>query len=228
MTTRHILERHPYIDARARYVAGLIPACQARAMMAADREFIAECELSLRDVKTEAARVVSEVWRPELCARIVQDKRGACGLFAAPEPEGAKTYCGPTAIAALTGLPIAQIEDAVIAYRKAHKAPKRERKGAARVKGMWLSEIEPTLRALGFKGVGYHAGKRLSFARWLRDTRNGAGRKYLVLVTGHYVAVSNGWFVDTTHRKPVEVSRLLRCKRQRVVAVFEVEGLSND
>lgn len=78
------LERHPYVAAKRAFVAGQIPIAQAAAMVAADREFIAEYELGELagryddcGVYEAAKRVVVTKWRGELVAAIQASKRGA-------------------------------------------------------------------------------------------------------------------------------------------------------
>jgi hypothetical protein len=68
---------HPFAWARDEFLAGNIPMSQAVAMVARDRDFIAETEMGdAGESPLEAAtRVVWHVWRPELVARIQAEKR---------------------------------------------------------------------------------------------------------------------------------------------------------
>lgn len=59
-------DRHPWIVAERRFLAGEITRLQAAGMVATDREFIAEVELRGGDPVAEARRVVREVWTPRL------------------------------------------------------------------------------------------------------------------------------------------------------------------
>jgi hypothetical protein len=68
--------RHPYVYAHDAFVAGNMTVAQAVAMVASDREFIAESELGIltdryqfEDVLAAARHVVENVWRMELIER---------------------------------------------------------------------------------------------------------------------------------------------------------------
>lgn len=143
------------------------------------------------------------------------------GLRAAPNPQDRISFCGPTAIAAITGRSVGEVEDAVLAYRVAHTPLKRKpRKRNARVVTMWWTEVEPVLRALGWRVLAeqqYGFTLPITFARWQRATAGGG--PYIILLTGHFVAVSGHWFVDTRNREPIPLSRApYRKSRVRYVA----------
>jgi hypothetical protein len=150
------------------------------------------------------------------------------GLFSAHG--GAHSYCGPTAIAAVTGLLVEEVENAVLAYRAEHPKPKAERMGRARVKAMWLYEVERVLERLGFDvemtfdghGCVRDGAPLPTFSDWLRLTKGGRGGRYVVLVKGHFVAVSDGWFVDTFKREPVRLSAVRKFKRSRMCFALRV------
>jgi hypothetical protein len=120
-------------------------------------------------------------------------------------------WCGPTAIAAITGIAPEEVERAILSYRATHKPPKASRNMRGQlVRTLWWHEVEPVLRLLGWRAVETEPHYRLrTFASWLRG-RTGDQKPYLVLVTGHFVAVQAGWFVDTRFRQPIELKRLLK------------------
>ena len=148
----------------------------------------------------------------------------ACGLFSAEDNRPRTAYCGPTAIAALTGVSPEAAEAAIVAHRANHPTPRRERHpkaGPGLVRTMWSSEVIPVLAALGFKATECRSWPLPTFAQWLRLGR--APLPYLILVTGHFVAVKGDWFVDTGHRKPVPLNTVKRCKRSRVQRYWLIE-----
>jgi hypothetical protein len=145
-----------------------------------------------------------------------------CGLFALGDymPD---TYCGPSAIAALTGKTVAQVEDAILAYRRDNPAPRGHR-GKARVKTTWTREIVPVLRALGYEAREITLAHGRSLSRNLKALkRHGYDeRPLLILITGHFIAVHGGWFVDTCQRMPA-LLKGHRYMRRAVKYVWTIE-----
>jgi hypothetical protein len=69
-------ERHPYIIARKRFVAGEITREQAASMCAMDREWIAECDLSSKDPYAMALELtIRGDWAKEAVAAAQARKR---------------------------------------------------------------------------------------------------------------------------------------------------------
>lgn len=145
----------------------------------------------------------------------------ACGLSAAI----GTAFCGPTALAAVTG---ATPEAAVAAILKVRETlPKPAPRGTAElVKTTWSNEIAPALALLGHTAEHWVCDGR-TFAQWLRAHRT-SPHKYVVLITGHFVAFNAGWFVDTRFRVPVELKRLIKTPyaRKRVGHVWRVEPVT--
>lgn len=151
------------------------------------------------------------------------------GLFAAPG-NGAH-YCGATAISAVTGMPITRVEDFVLAHRT--RVPKPARKGLrnklARVTTMWSSEIEPVCASIG--ACAYDVALPIwrrgicapTFTTWLRLHRD-PKLTYIVLITGHYVAVCGDELVDTLNRQPVSLKTFRKYNRARVRAAWRVDA----
>ena len=124
-------------------------------------------------------------------------------------------YCGPYAVAAVTG----------ITYAEACRRIKQSRRDCGQrvgrtVKGSWTNEIG---RALGPGWIFNHLpGKPApTFGRFLslisdRET-------YVVWITGHYVAVSDGYFIDNRTRR----RRLIKnapYKRSTVLGYWKLIG----
>lgn len=145
------------------------------------------------------------------------------GLYSIADNWRVGQYCGPSAIAALTGIPIAAVEDAVLAHRaelgirfgKSRKTPH------ARVYGMSRNELAPVIERLGwrathlFKPAYKHECRALTRLAYTfpKDV------PLLVIVTGHAIAVRGSYFVDTRFREP---RRLAFCPymRKRVTNVI--------
>src|SRR5262245_22623717 len=86
---------------------------------------------------------------PNRCNMLDGKKTG--GLYAAPGTNN--NFCGPTAIAAITGLPIEFIEARVVAYRKKNPTPRRVKNRGAIVRAMFFCELEPIMRELGWRVI---------------------------------------------------------------------------
>lgn len=139
------------------------------------------------------------------------------GLHAAPGHQ----FCGPTAIAAVVGVSAAEVEQAVLKHRETHKPPRRTQLRGALVRTMWSTEVAPVCAMFGWSVVEHHV-PRYTFAQWLRiSSRAYRSLPHIVLVTGHFVAVSGHWFVDTKHREPIPVRKAPN-KRRRVVRVWQL------
>lgn len=115
-----------------------------------------------------------------------------------PKPES-KTYCGPFAIAAVTGKPVAEVIAAINDYRN--------KPADAKVVAMATHEIEHALKRLdvscrlcavqldrskkGFK-------KYPTMRQFLKSrSTEMVEKKMILLVTGHFVAVQGFMFIDT-------------------------------
>lgn len=150
------------------------------------------------------------------------------GLFAVDGETTPFTYCGPTAIAALTGAPVVRVEDMVLAWRATMGTPRKSRMPrGCRVRTMWGGEVSPVLRKLGFgceELVGQEAPTRTLRQTLLRMRAAGHGSApLLVLISGHFIAVRGDMFVDTNNPKPrfLHAHRFMRCKVKRVWLIKE-------
>ena len=131
-------------------------------------------------------------------------------------------WCGPTAIAAITGVPAEEVERLILEHRKTNPVPKRRLVGAKGrpVKTMWSSEVVPIMAKLGWRCTKAE-WCRETFAGWQRRTAGKRGT-YIILVTSHFVAVSGRWFTDTHKRTPVRLTEAPH-KRKRVQWAWQFE-----
>ncbi len=140
-------------------------------------------------------------------------------------------WCGPTAIAALTGRPLAEIRGPVkdTVGRDLALEPKRG--------GMTVGHVETVLRLLGMKAEPMPIARRSKtisvprgrYGSWdqlnpraerkvgptLTAVAKATGcddRPLLVVVTGHFVAMHRGFYIDTGSReaRPVAGSPMAR------------------
>jgi len=152
-----------------------------------------------------------------------------------------RPYCGPTAVAAVTGIPVLRVIKALLRRKKEANRPKdknpiawREyRKWArrARIKSTGRFELEYVLhkfRRLRLQGYPLTMANP-TLEQWLATAPRDGGPKprdrYIVEVTGHWVA-TQGWFVCDTysHGKVVPIDKYARPKC-RVVRVYRVVAL---
>jgi hypothetical protein len=146
-----------------------------------------------------------------------------CGLFSAPGAPDRHIYCGPTALAAITGIAPGDVEKVVLAYRAKHGTPRRNVLRGAVVRMMWSSEIAPVAELLGWRATELLSWPRPSFAQWSRLGRGDDA--YLVLVTHHFVAVRGQWFADSAQRNPIPL-RQAKHKRKRVQRYWKLEPIT--
>lgn len=153
-------------------------------------------------------------------------------LFPVPRSPGRKCWCGPTAIAALTGLHYQCIETAITGWRRGHPPRPHQALGPSplsEVHGMWPHEIVPVLNALGWRAVEYHdpgISRPLPYcpplAGWIADRGSGL---WLIAWHAHFVAIhkQNGdaTFVDTFNPAPVPLHPAL-CDGQRVLYAWRI------
>lgn len=125
-------------------------------------------------------------------------------------------YCGPTAIAVLTGVPITRIEKMIWRCRRGGYKTYDGRKIA--IKGTYASECLKVLKRLGCKVEKFKFAEG-SFAKFVDDTRH-AGT-FFVRVTGHFMVCSGGMFADTSYQNPTPIEGYANGKR-RVIQAWKV------
>lgn len=132
--------------------------------------------------------------------------------------EGRMVYCGPFAASAITGKYVEDIENKINEHRK--------RSPGTKITTTYNHDITYALKKLGYR-VEYereHYEKHPcpTLARWMRE-RDNLEASYLVLVTGHWVAVKGRKFVDTFTGLPVFL-RAAPHRRKRIQIVLRIEA----
>lgn len=157
----------------------------------------------------------------------VPDRRVALHVIRKAE-RGHNGYCGPAAVAAITGLDTA--ESAALIRRAT---------GRTRVRGLFSHELLRTLRLAGFAvealpppdgesnrwwDVYWPKAKQPTFGAWLRDSDLLRDRhRALVLSVGrHFIVVSGGHYIDNAAGSPQPVESWPK-RRARVRAVLTVD-----
>ena len=129
-------------------------------------------------------------------------------------------YCGPYAISAITGKSIEEVEDAL--------NRRRGKPAGTKVKTTWSGENMHIIPSLGFKSQTVYENRRTNrrgptLANWLRERDSWQLKhSYLVLVTGHWIAVRGRKMVDTYTREPVFIGKAPH-RRKRVQVVIRIE-----
>ncbi|UTC28336.1 hypothetical protein GURKE_03080 [Brevundimonas phage vB_BpoS-Gurke] len=112
-------------------------------------------------------------------------------------------WCGPTALAAITGLPYA---DCLERFRQL----RRNRGRRAVVKGVAQKDMRAVLIGLGYRIQDVTPAAGPSLARWL-DNRAGADAlsTFLIVAGNHYITVrGDEGLCSLTHGKPVPLAQL--------------------
>lgn len=146
-------------------------------------------------------------------------------LHSVPRPENCRTrrWCGPTAVAAITGC---GYDAAIDAFRQV--------RGKPTIKGVYGYEMNNVMGRMGYKlnrMESHHHMKLftcMTLAEFLRRLHPMFKDKVLLVnVTRHYVVVYNGRIIDThTLGKIVPASKYPK-RRKRVVCVHVVERMSS-
>ena len=133
---------------------------------------------------------------------------------------GGRGYCGPTVLAAITGLTVPFIEARI----------KQDRGSDRPVVGTYASELERVLWKLGYRmvkdrqlvdreaparKVGWRCTRLPTLAQWLKRERD-MGAAYILALDRHWVVVKGRWFVDT-HTKGLPVRATKAPGRRRLV-----------
>jgi len=148
---------------------------------------------------------------------------------------GETGWCGPTAFAAVTGIPVPVIEQEILSYRRATEAKPRKRGGHNKVVGVWADEVEPVLDRLGFKArltqeyrseTPYDSNSGTVDERYCPPISEIApelpdDELIIVGVSKHFMAMHNGYITDTQYRKPIHFGFYKRGKR-RVTHIWYV------
>ncbi|WOB06515.1 hypothetical protein [Piscinibacter gummiphilus] len=131
-----------------------------------------------------------------------------------------KLWCGPGAIALVTGLPTSLI------YAHAD-AERRSRGGKRGVQGMYNSELWAVLRACGFRVTEVYnsRGEQPTLKQFARDKASlFAARPIIVHVGDHYGVLIGRRYADNQTRDPIYVGDCTYL-RSRVCAAWAVERI---
>lgn len=130
-------------------------------------------------------------------------------------------FCGPTAVAAITGEPVSRVRDAFRLVRYGASWTSRHR--SPPIMGTYTHEIEQVLRLFGYVGAWRKVTGQPTLAAWLED-RGSLLRTHpcVVRVTCHVVAVSGWVFCDTLSKGQVVDADQAPGRRKRVREVFVI------
>ncbi|MHA6645488.1 hypothetical protein [Mesorhizobium sp. A623] len=134
-----------------------------------------------------------------------------------------RAYCGPTAIAAITGAPISMVRDAYRLVRFGGEWIYRHR--APAIIGTTYAEAEKVLRLLGFVGFWHHVDGAPTFAAYMQ-MRKGMQRTNasILFVTRHAVAISGWQFCDTLKRNQCKALTAHRSHNHEAIIACDGES----
>lgn len=121
---------------------------------------------------------------------------------------GARAFCGPTAMSAITGIPVSECIDAVRQARGDIRGADGRRMP---VMGVSNNHLVQAMEVLGWKGLRFTPPERLRLGEWI--AKLGAPNpsiKWIVNVTGHYIAFGGGEFCDTRCPLPLPIEKCPR------------------
>lgn len=132
-----------------------------------------------------------------------------------------RAFCGPMAVAAITGEPISRVRDAfrLVRYGDGWIHYKR----APAIMGTRAQEVERVLRLFGYVGSWRVVDDQPTLAAWL-EARGGIERTHplIVQVTGHWIALCGWEFCDTRSRGRVVDAEEAPGRRKRVRRMFVI------
>lgn len=135
-----------------------------------------------------------------------------------------QVFCGPWAMAALTGLPITKVEEAI----RDQNFIDRVSRGGRRlpVRGTYPTEVLKALNQLGYRTVKVgieHNGKTLKKAyELMKDFHN---KSLLVMVKGHWMVIRRGVVTDTVVREPISLELMAKGRRRQFEQAYVVEKM---
>ncbi|RVP95803.1 hypothetical protein [Sinorhizobium meliloti] len=146
-------------------------------------------------------------------------------LFTVINDTRSRAWCGPTAVAAITGAPVSVVRDCLRLARFGSHWVDRPR--SPPIMGTRDHEVEHAMRSLGFHGHWQTVPGNPTLAAFL-ESRQGLLRTHptIIQVTRHYVAVSGWLFCDTFTKGEVVDADDAPGRRKRVKRVFIVTGRS--
>jgi hypothetical protein len=155
----------------------------------------------LDDAEDDAREYLIELALREERLRQIEDLKRTGELSSTPlctphYDTGTPVYCGPTAMAAVTGEPISVIEGAIRGPVSAE----------AKVTGVNDVQLLAAMELLGWYVVdqgSYNNGVRHRLDAFAQE--HGRDGPFIVAVTGHYVAISESEFCDTAAKLPCDL-----------------------
>lgn len=126
-------------------------------------------------------------------------------------------WCGPAALATITGKPVSECMQAIRDSRSYnHNKP---------IKGVGCRLLEKAAKRLGYRFESLPhpwSDGEITMAKWTRENKSKfADAPVLLIVTGHYVTVAGNSFNDNHTRTPVRLKRAPH-RRKRVKAAWRV------
>lgn len=124
-----------------------------------------------------------------------------------------RAFCGPTAMSAVTGLPVSDIRDAI---RQASGNIQTSDGRAFPIMGVQTKDLIAAMSLLGWEVVEKmpDIDYRLPNAERMKPRRfgdflaeHGNDGPFIVNVTGHYIAVSHGEACDSYTKLPLEIAK---------------------
>jgi len=119
-------------------------------------------------------------------------------------------YCGPSAVAILTGVPVSRIEKMIRRIRGGYKSYDGRK---IPIKGTYAGECIKVLKRLGCKVKPFEfTFAKGTFAKFVEDTRY-AGT-FLVEVTDHFMTCSGGMIADSGYHDPMPIEDYKKGQRR--------------
>lgn len=165
-------------------------------------------DLSIPDfLKRAEAEKVSDAAPPQLDPEPAEPIKIISPLVTPVYDVGrSRVFCGPTAMSAVTGEPISVIRDAV---RQASGKITKKDGSAWPVMGMHNKDLIAAMRLLGWRvAERWRERRRKGDKPYTLDAfakDHGHDGPFIVNVTGHYVAISQGEFCDTATVLPKDL-----------------------
>ena len=140
-------------------------------------------------------------------------------------PEGVPLYCGPAAVCGITGRRAHVVLKAI--WSGLDKCSRSQIGSWKKIKATWPGDLGYALHSLGWAaGIAFDYSRektreRPTLAKWLKNKNRSMSDYYLVLVTGHWVAVKGRKFLDSHTGEPVFIRKAPH-RRARVTKAYRV------
>lgn len=130
--------------------------------------------------------------------------------------EKGRWYCGPFALAAITGMSFEEVRAAI----NIQKGRSNLNQG---ILGTSNAQMVNALGDAGYKVIKVfnRADDKLTFSQWQKQWGIDASKVYLIELTGHWVTVQGGYFIDNHTQHKVHLA-YAPWKRKRVKTVYQI------